>query len=789
MVDQNNIIDNLKKQNENLQMQIEAKENIIRKQKEKIDRLEEIEKLYNDIQNAIGWKIVSFPGKIYEKVFSRKSLPRKIISTVVMYVKALNINNIKFVLSALKKGGIKQVKRELKDFERRSDSYQFGTITDLFLYDINEKKAFGEYEKLSFPLYDTPVVSIIIPVYNQFAYTYNCLKSVLDNSWEVPYEIIIADDVSTDDTTRLSEISENINIVRNSENQRFLKNCNNAAKHAKGKYILFLNNDTQVQHGWLKSLVDLIERDDRIGMVGSKLIYPDGSLQEAGGIIWGDGHAWNYGNGRNPLLPEFNYVKEADYISGASIMIRADLWKEIGGFDELFAPAYCEDSDLAFEVRKHGYKVVYQPKSLVVHFEGKSNGTDTSTGIKKYQVENLEKLKQKWAEEFKNQSQTEQDLFQARDRSQGKKTILVVDHYVPEYDKDAGSKTTWQYLQMFIAQGYNVKFIGDNFAKKEPYTSELEQMGVEVLYGPWYMKNYEQWILDNQENIDIIYLNRPHITEKYIDFIKNNTNIKCIYYGHDLHFLRIGREYELSGNKKLKKEAEDWKKKEFDIMHKADISYYPSQIEVDEIHKLDPSINVKAITAYVYSTFRERKNLDFAEKKDILFVGGFGHPPNEDAVYWFATEIWPKVREKLDISFHIVGSKVTPRIEKLSGSNGIILEGFVSEEKLIELYDSSKLVVVPLRYGAGVKGKVIEAIYYGTPIVTTSVGIEGIPDVEGMIEVADDADEFANKIISLYNDNALLLKTSESYCRYIQDHHSVEAVWNIIKEDFNNGYN
>nr|WP_051197606.1 glycosyltransferase [Butyrivibrio sp. MB2005] len=784
MSDQNETIDNLKKQNDNLQMQLDQRNELIAKQKKKIDRLKDIEKSYNAIQNSTGWRIVSFPGRVYEKSFSKKKSSRRGIFKVGMYIKALNINNIKFVLSAYKKGGIEQVKREFRDFERRTDNYQFGTLTDLLLLDVIENRPFEKYDKLKFPEYDSPTVSIIIPVYNQFEYTYNCLSTILSNSWGVQYEVIIADDVSTDYTTRLSEIAENINIVRNSENQRFLKNCNNAAKHAKGKYILFLNNDTQVQQGWLKSLVDLIERDDKIGMVGSKLVYPDGTLQEAGGIIWGDGHAWNYGNGKNPLLPEFNYVKEADYISGASIMIRTDLWKEIGGFDELFAPAYCEDSDLAFEVRKHGYKVMYQPESLVVHFEGKSNGTDTSTGIKKYQVENSEKLKQKWAEEFKKQSQTESDLFHARDRSHGKKTILVVDHYAPEFDKDAGSKTTWQYLQMFISQGYNVKFIGDNFARKEPYSTALEQIGIEILYGPWYRDHYEDWIRDNQENIDFVYLNRPHITEKYIDFIRDNTNIKCIYYGHDLHFLRIGREYELSGDTKLKKEAEEWKKKELDIMHKADISYYPSQIEIDEIHKIDPSIKAKAITAYVYESFREKKNLDFAVRKDILFVGGFGHPPNEDAVNWFATEIWPDVRKELGISFHIVGSKATPRIEKLSGKDGIILEGFVSEERLMELYDTCKLVVVPLRYGAGVKGKVIEALYYGAPMVTTSVGTEGIPDVEDIIEVADDAKQFANMVISLYNDNARLSEISDKYSKYVRDHHSIDAVWNIIKEDF-----
>lgn len=257
-------------------------------------------------------------------------------------------------------------------------------------------------------------------------------RSFIKNSGEISYEILIGNDCSTDLTTRIAEIIPGVKCVTNEKNLRFVLNCKNAAKYAKGTYLLFLNNDTQVQPNWLEPLVSLIESADDIGMVGSKLVYPDGTLQEAGGILWRDGSAWNYGNRQDSALPEFNYVKEADYISGASIMLPRALWEEIGGFDERFVPAYCEDSDLAFTIRKMGYRVMFQPQSVVVHFEGVSNGTDTSSGQKKYQVVNSQKFYEKWkdvleAEHFENG----QNVFQARDRSRGKKTVLVVDHYIP----------------------------------------------------------------------------------------------------------------------------------------------------------------------------------------------------------------------------------------------------------------------------------------------------------------------------------------------------------------------
>ncbi len=637
--------------------------------------------------------------------------------------------------------------------------------------------------------WDGPMVSIVIPCYNQVHYTYACLQSILEFTKDVTYEVIIADDVSTDATAELGRYAEGLVICRNETNQGFLRNCNQAAKAARGKYIMFLNNDTKVTEGWLSSLVNLIESDSTIGMVGSKLVYPDGRLQEAGGIIWSDGSGWNYGRLDDPDKAEYNYVKDVDYISGAAILLSTALWKQIGGFDQRFAPAYCEDSDLAFEVRKAGYRVVYQPLSKVIHFEGVSNGTDVNgTGLKRYQVENSEKLKEKWAEEFKKQcvNTGNPNPFRARERSQGKKIILVVDHYVPTFDRDAGSKTTYQYLKMFLKKGYVVKFLGDNFLHEEPYTTTLLQMGIEVLYGDTYAAGIWDWLKTNGDEISFAYLNRPHIATKYVDFIKDYTNMKVIYYGHDLHFLRLGREYELTGDINIKREADYWKSVELTMMHKAAVSYYPSSVEINAIHAIDGSIPAKAITAYVYDTFLDNIQDDFAEREGLLFVGGFAHPPNADAVLWFAREIFPLIRRELpDVKFYVAGSRVTDEIKALEEpGNGIIIKGFVSEEELAQLYGHCRVVVVPLRYGAGVKGKVVEAIYNGAPIVTTSTGAEGIPFADTVLEIEDQAELFAGKTVKLYQDNERLNQLCRRTQDYIKKHYSLDGAWKVVEGDF-----
>ena len=660
--------------------------------------------------------------------------------------------------------------------------------------DFNIGDDYRLYGKLKFPRVEAPAVSIIIPVYNQIHYTYACLASILKYTEDVSYEVIIADDVSSDATSHLGDYAEGLTICRNSSNQGFLRNCNNAARSARGRYVMFLNNDTQVTEGWLSSLVNLIESDDTIGMVGSKLVYPDGRLQEAGGIIWSDGSGWNYGRLDGPDKPEYNYVKDVDYISGAAILLTNDLWKQIGGFDTRFAPAYCEDSDLAFEVRRAGYRVVYQPLSKVIHFEGISNGTDVEgSGLKRYQAVNNKKLREKWAEELKKQCENNgnPDPFRARERSMGKEMILVVDHYVPTYDRDAGSKTTFQYLKMFLKKGYVVKFLGDNFLHEEPYSTVLQQMGIEILYGKEYQTDIWDWLKDHGDDIAFAYLNRPHIATKYIDFIKENTKIKVIYYGHDLHFLREGREYALTGDVERRQAAEYWKSIEMSLMYKADVSYYPSYIERDAIKAVDEDIPVKDIVAYVYEEFPERNAEDFAKREGLLFVGGFAHPPNADAVLWFAREIYPLIRREMEAAgqpapeFYVVGSKVTDEIKALEQpGNGIIIKGFVSEEELAELYRNSRIVVVPLRYGAGVKGKVIEALYHGAPIVTTSIGAEGIPEAETVMKIEDMPERFASAVSDLYQDPDACGRICRETQTYIREHYSVDAAWRVIEEDF-----
>jgi O-antigen biosynthesis protein len=631
------------------------------------------------------------------------------------------------------------------------------------------------WKKLDFATVETPRVSILIPAFNQWEFTYRCLQSILHTMAGLDCEIILADDGSSDATVNAGDYLSGVRILRDGKNRGFLGNCNWAADQARGEYLYVLNNDTELRPEALQALVSLLDCDGTVGMVGSKLVFPDGRIQEAGGIVWADASAWNFGRGQDASLPAYNYVKEVDYVSGASFMIRRTLWREIGGFDDQYAPAYCEDSDLAFEVRKRGYKVVYQPQSVVVHHEGVSHGTDVSSGFKAHQVRNTGTLKAKWATVLSRHFPNGTDVFHARDRSAGKKTILIVDHYVPHFDRDAGSRTMWSFIQAFLGMGLNVKFLGDNFFAHQPYTDVLQQSGVEVLVGPWFGEHWPEWLEENGHHIDFVLLNRPHIAPKYLRPVRAHTKARILFYVHDLHYLRESHLAQIQGDAAGMARAEKTKAEERRLMSQMDVILSCSDTEAAILREMCPDVAVHYVPPYSVDVDMAW-DFQAARRSGLLFVGGFGHPPNGDGVLWFVREIWPAVQAQLPGTiFSIAGSDPPEEIRALASDRVQVL-GFVTDERLKELYSASRLVVVPLRYGAGVKGKTVEAMAYGVPLVCTKWGVEGMPGIEECMDPRQCSGSMAEAIAGLYNDDARLKEISMRERTYVAHHFTIERI-------------
>ncbi|HET9048334.1 MAG TPA: glycosyltransferase [Chiayiivirga sp.] len=625
------------------------------------------------------------------------------------------------------------------------------------------------------PLSDAPQVSIVIPVYNHLETTLVCLRSLAATKNRLTHEIIVVDDCSSDASATVLPSIAGLRYQRNVENLGFIGACNAGAASARGQFVVFLNNDTAVQDGWLDALIDTFDQHRDVGLVGSKLVYPDGRLQEAGGIVFADGSGWNYGRFDDPSKPEYNFVREVDYCSGAAIALRTDLFRQFGGFDAHYAPAYYEDTDLAMKVRQAGLRVLYQPASVVVHFEGISSGTDTASGTKRYQVINKEKFQARWKDALALHPSpalaTHEGVVLAR-QHRLKKQVLVIDATTPQPDHDSGSVRLCNILRLLLEEGCAVTFFADNRAHVEGYTQALQQLGVEVLWHP-HLSDPVEWFARHGSRFDLVFVSRHYIASRYLSLVRAHApKARFAFDTVDLHYLREQRAAELAGSAELARTAEGTRKQELALIEASDVTLVVSPVEKELLAREAPMARVE-ILSNVHEVFGCRRGFD--ERKGIWFVGGYQHPPNVDAALWFAQDILPLVRAELpELEFHLVGSKAPNEVMALAELPGVRFHGFVND--IEPFLDGCRLAVAPLRYGAGVKGKVNMSMSYGQPVVATPIAVEGMfAEAERDVLVAEEPQAFAAAVLRAYRDEALWASLSSNGLANVTRHFSFEA--------------
>ena len=639
------------------------------------------------------------------------------------------------------------------------------------------------FSPFALPTSATPRVSIVIPVYNKVAYTVACLRSLAQHADATAFEVIVVDDGSSDATQEQLAQIDGVRVHRNAQNLGFVGSCNAGAALARGEFVFFLNNDTVVTHDWLRPLLRCFEQEPDAGLVGSKLVYPDGRLQEAGGIVFRDASGWNYGRFADPADPAYNFRREVDYCSGAAILIRRELFEHLGGFDSRYAPAYYEDTDLAFGVRAAGLKVFYEPRSTVIHFEGITAGTDTGSGMKRYQVLNREKFQAKWQEALSRQPAPIDDAKRAPRAAtfRAAKRILIVDACTPTPDQDSGSLRMVNTMRLLRSLGWQVSFFADNRAYVENYTTAVQELGVEVLYHPW-LSDPVAFFRERGIEFDAILLSRHYIAINYLGLARLYApRARLIFDTVDLHYLREQRAAELADSAELRKRAEITRAQEHKLMRECDVTLVVSPVEQELLARELPQTRVE-ILSNVHEVFGCRRS--FGERRDLVFVGSFQHPPNTDAVLWFARDVLPSVRARLpDVRLHVIGKPVPQDIQALAG-DGVIVHGFVAD---LEPYmDGCRISVAPLRYGAGVKGKVNMAMSYGLPVVATPMAVEGMHLVPGEeAAVASTAAEYADAVVALYNDEAAWKRLSRGGLANVERHFSFASAQAALEKILN----
>ncbi|ANH82284.1 hypothetical protein A8C56_16145 [Niabella ginsenosidivorans] len=637
------------------------------------------------------------------------------------------------------------------------------------------------YPSLVFPVFEAPEVTIIIAVFNQWQFTYNCLKSILEHTGDIPYHIVVVDDGSADETASCLQHCENITVIRNEQNIGFLRSCNKAAGGVRSKYICFLNNDTMVSQRWLYHMVNVFKLHDDAGVVGAKLLYPYGLLQEAGGLVNATGEPANYGRWTDPREYQYNYLRETDYCSGACILIQTQDFLTLKGFNEQYAPAYYEDTDLCFAARfRLGKKVFYQPLAEVVHFEGISSGKRAEKGnVKNYQLHNAKTFVNTWKSYFNRFSDSNLFDNQVDKFSRNRKRILIIEGFLPSYDKDSGSRRVYELIKIFFSLDLEVYFMPEFGGAVEPYYSELVTRGVRVFYEQQYLKSKQEMLREILPVIDYAWVARPHSNEAHASLIKEQKNIVWIYDTVDLHFLRLERSLAYDQSQHItKKDIDVLKEKELALSREADVTVVVTPFEKNILIKAGTK-HVKVIPN-IHPVKKGTAFPSFEEREGLCFIGGYEHLPNVDAVLWLVKEIMPLVwTQAPGIKLALLGSHPPPEVLALR-SDLIAVPGYIHD--VSSYFNNSRLFVAPLRYGAGMKGKIGHAMEYGLPAVATDIGVEGMGlEVNRDIAVANTAETFAAEILDLYSNRERWMNIARHSVETIR-RYSPEVVQGLVKE-------
>lgn len=598
----------------------------------------------------------------------------------------------------------------------------------------------------------TPDLSVVVVLFNQAGLSRRTLQALADQRG-VQFQTIVIDNASSDNTAELLNTLSGATIVRNIENVGFIRAARQGAALAKGRYLVFLNSDAILQEGALAASLHAMQTDPNTGALGGRVVFTDGGLQEAGNTIFNDGSAAGIGRGEDPFYHAARSSRTTDYVSGVYLVTPASVWRMLGGFDEIFIPAYYEDTDYCLRVWQAGLRVVYEPTVLLEHLEGGSATGNSAVMLIERNRELFCKRHHAWLQDQPApQAQTlDGDRWQSPEDRPRRPRILFIDNEVPHMFKGGGlprARLMLQALQGWPVTLYPLREPHDDW--RAVYTSLPQSVEVAMGHG---LDGLEAFLERRLGMYDVLVVSRPPNLQALQPLRKRRPDLfadmRLVYDAEAVFALReIGRalvkdrplspaaEHDrISAEMALAADASDVL-----VVSTGDAQYFEDAGY--RTHILSHSMDVR------------RSAPGHVDRHGLLFVGAL-HPdtPNEDGLLWFIQEVMPILRQLSNPPMlSVVGVCQSGKMVAMAGPDIRILG---SQETLESHYDMARVFVAPVRFAGGVPAKVIESVCNGLPTVASALLVQQLDWRDGLdILGAQDAPSFAAAISILLKDDA-----------------------------------
>ncbi len=594
-----------------------------------------------------------------------------------------------------------------------------------------------------------PAVSVIVVLYNQAGLTLQCLQS-LSRSSGVAFETIIVDNASSDAMPRLLQRVDGARLLVQTENLGFLRAVNLAADYATGEHILLLNNDAMVEPTTLANACARLAAEPDAGAVGGPIHLWDGRLQEAGSIVWNDGSCLGYGRGDSPALPQYQFVRDVDYCSGAFLLIRRALFEQLGRFDTVFAPAYYEESDFCVRLWEHGHRVVYDPAVRIRHFEFAS---DVNSGqAMALQARNRAIFVERHTEFLASRlAPTPRNVLLARQVvPPGRKRVLIIDDRVPYPSLGRGYPRACMIAHLVAEHAgaltyYPLQTPEDDWSKV--YTALPEQTEIMLNHG---LPGLAAFLEQRAGTFDTIIVSRPHNMEPFAAIRRKHPHwfagVTVAYDAEALFSLREIERARVMGKPLTEAQGKALIAQELELATTADRIVAVSEVEAQQYR----AAGCRDVIVLGHALQVQPTAADFGARSGFLFVGAITQDdcPNGDSILWFLDQVWPTVQAQLGEAavLDIVGVCESPLVQARRSAS-VRLCGRVDD--LAPYFERRRVFIVPTRFAAGVPHKAHEAASRGLPMVTTPLIASQLNWTDELL-VGTDATAFAQACVRLH---------------------------------------